>query len=81
MRNSLLAAAAVLTLAGLSGASAQTTVIERDGPDRVVVDRPATTSSTTVERRESSSTGCSTKSVTKENEVGDRKTVTKETCD
>ena len=80
MRNTLLAAAA-LTLAGLTGASAQTTVIERDAPDRVVVDRPATTSSTTVERRESTSTGCSSKTVTKENEVGDRKTVTKESCD
>ncbi len=79
MRNTLLAAAA-LTLAGLTGASAQTTVIERDAPDRVVVDRPATTS-TTVERRESTTTGCSSKSVTKENEVGDRKTVTKESCD
>ncbi len=80
MRTTLLAAAA-LTLAGLTGASAQTTVIERDAPDRVVVDRPATTSSTTVERRESTTTGCSSKTVTKENEVGDRKTVTKETCD
>ncbi|WP_342150664.1 hypothetical protein [Methylorubrum sp. SB2] len=80
MRTTLLAAAA-LTLAGLTGASAQTTVIERDAPDRVVVDRPATTSSTTVERRESTTTGCSSKTVTKENEVGDRKTVTKESCD
>ncbi|SFL07533.1 hypothetical protein [Methylorubrum salsuginis] len=80
MRKALLAAAA-LTLAGLTGASAQTTVIERDAPDRVVVDRPATTSSTTVERRESTSTGCSSKTVTKENDVGDRKTVTKESCD
>ena len=80
MRNTLLAAAA-LTLAGLNGASAQTTVIERDAPDRVVVDRPATTSSTTVERRDSTSTGCSSKTVTKENDVGDRKTVTKESCD
>ena len=81
MRKSLLAAATVLTLAGVSGVSAQTTVIERDGPDRVVVDRPATTSSTTVERRDSTTTGCSTKSVTKENDMGDRKTVTKESCD
>ncbi|GAB6845016.1 hypothetical protein HNR00_004404 [Methylorubrum rhodinum] len=80
MRNTLLAAAA-LTLAGLTGAGAQTTVIERDAPDRVVVDRPATTSSTTVERRESTTTGCSSKTVTKENDMGDRKTVTKETCD
>ena len=80
MRTTLLAAAA-LTLAGLTGASAQTTVIERDAPDRVVVDRPATTSSTTVERRESTTTGCSSKTVTKENDVGDRKTVTKESCD
>lgn len=81
MRKSLLAAAAILTLAGVSGASAQTTVIERDAPDRVVVDRPASTSSTTVERRESTTSGCSTKSVTKENDLGDRKTVTKESCD
>ena len=80
MRKSILAAAAVLTLAGVSGASAQTTVIERDAPDRVVVDRPATTSSTTVERRERTD-GCSSKTVTKENDMGDRKTVTKEACD
>ncbi len=80
MRKSLLAAAAILTLAGVSGASAQTTVIERDAPDRVVVDRPATTSSTTVERRERSD-GCASKTVTKENDMGDRKTVTKENCD
>ena len=80
MRKSLLAAAAILTLAGVSGASAQTTVIERDAPDRVVVDRPATTSSTTVERREHLD-GCASKTVTKENDMGDRKTVTKEACD
>ncbi|KQO96330.1 hypothetical protein ASF33_08815 [Methylobacterium sp. Leaf92] len=80
MRKSLLAAAAVLTLAGTSGAMAQTTVIERDAPDRVVVDRSPSSSSTTVERREHSD-GCASKTVTKENDVGDRKTVTKENCD
>ncbi|MCJ2032215.1 hypothetical protein MKK50_22890 [Methylobacterium sp. J-043] len=80
MRKSLLAAAALLTLAGASGAVAQTTVIERDAPDRVVVDRAPSSSSTTVERREHSD-GCSSKTVTKENDMGDRKTVTKENCD
>ena len=71
-----------LTLATLFGASAvqaETTVIRRDAPDTVVVDRPST-ESRTVERRESSD-GCSSKTVTKENDLGDRKTVTKESCD
>ncbi|MEH3116747.1 MAG: hypothetical protein PGN25_03850 [Methylorubrum populi] len=80
MRKSLLAAAVVLTLAGVSGAAAQTTVIERDAPDRVAVDRAPSSSSTTVERREHSD-GCSSQTVTKENDMGDRETVTKESCD
>ncbi|WP_375407707.1 hypothetical protein [uncultured Methylobacterium sp.] len=78
MRYSILAVA-VLALSGVSAAQAQTTVIERGGPDRVVVDRPSSESKT-VERRETSD-GCRTKTVTKENEVGDRKSVTKESCD
>ncbi|UMY16546.1 hypothetical protein MMB17_17885 [Methylobacterium organophilum] len=78
MRKNRLFAAAALTLFGVSGAVAETTVIHRD--EGVVVDRPATTSSTTVERREHSD-GCASKTVSKENDMGDRKTVTKESCD
>lgn len=77
MRRDILAAAAVLTLFGVSGAAAQTTVIERDRP-AVVIDRDVD-SRTVVERDRD--VDCSTKTVTKENELGDRKTVTKETCD
>lgn len=79
MRKDLVAAVAVLTALGLSTAQAQTTVIEKSSPDTVVVDRPAG-ESTTVEKHEHSD-GCSSKSVTKENDLGDRKTVTKESCD
>lgn len=79
MRSPILFALALATLAGASAAQAETTVIRRDAPDTVVVDRPST-ETRTVERRESSD-GCSSKTVTKENELGDRKTVTKESCD
>ncbi|GJD43903.1 hypothetical protein AFCDBAGC_1764 [Methylobacterium cerastii] len=75
----LVPAAAILALAGIQAATAQTTVIERRAPDTVVVDRPATESKT-VETRESSD-GCSTKTVTKTNDEGDRKTVSRERCD
>lgn len=78
MRYSILAAA-LLTVSGAAVAQAQTTIIERDAPDRVVVDRPAS-ESRTVERRETSD-GCRSKTVTRENEDGDRKSVTKESCD
>lgn len=73
--------AAALLLAGLTPhfAAAQTTVIERDRPDTVVVDRPSTERKT-VETRESSD-GCSSKTVRKTNDMGDSKTVTKESCD
>jgi hypothetical protein len=76
----LIAPAAAILLAGLTPqiAAAQTTVIERERP-AVIVDRPATESKT-VERRETSD-GCSSKTVTKTNELGDRKTVHKESCD
>ncbi|HEX8417825.1 MAG TPA: hypothetical protein VF641_09500 [Methylobacterium sp.] len=78
MRLSLLAGATLATLLGASAVGAQTTVITRDKPD-VVVERPSS-ETRTVERRETSD-GCSSKTVSKENEVGDRKTVTKESCD
>ncbi|KQP51751.1 hypothetical protein ASG40_05875 [Methylobacterium sp. Leaf399] len=78
MRYSIVAAT-LLALAGASAAQAQTTIIERDAPDRVIVDRPAS-ETRTIERRESAD-GCRSKTVTKENEDGDRKTVTKESCD
>ncbi|WP_026597141.1 hypothetical protein [Methylobacterium sp. 77] len=79
MRHHILATAALLTLFGASAVQAQTTIIERDAPDRVIVDRPAS-ESRTVETRESGD-GCRTKSVTRENDEGDRKTVTRESCD
>ncbi|MCJ2056220.1 hypothetical protein MKL09_06620 [Methylobacterium sp. J-048] len=76
MRQTFLAAAALLSL-GVA-AQAQTTVIERDRP-AVVVDRPATESkSVTVHDH---GDGCVTKTVRKEDEMGDSKTVKKETCD
>jgi hypothetical protein len=76
MRKTLLTAAALIALGGI--ASAETTVIRRDGPD-VAVDRTATTSkSVTVHDH---GDGCTTKTVRKENDMGDSKTVKKETCD
>lgn len=72
-------AAAILALAGVQAATAQTTIIERRAPDTVVVDRPAT-ESRTVETRETGD-GCSTKTVTRTNDEGDRTTVRKERCD
>jgi hypothetical protein len=76
MRKTLLATAALLSLC--AAAQAQTTVIERDRP-AVVVDRPASESkSVTVHDH---GDGCVTKTVRKENDMGDSKTVKKETCD
>ena len=73
MRHTLLAAAALLSLG--AAAQAQTTVIERDRP-AVVVDRPASESkSVTVHDH---GDGCVSKTVRKENEMGDSKTVKKE---
>lgn len=79
MRKTIVMAAAILAALGVSVAQSETTVIEKESPGAVVVDRPAG-ESTTIEKRETSD-GCSSKSVTKENEFGDRKTVTKESCD
>ncbi|AWN44607.1 hypothetical protein [Methylobacterium durans] len=79
MRNQLLAAATLLTLLGAQAATAETTVIRRDAPDTVVVDRPSTERKT-VETRETGD-GCASKTVSKTNEYGDRKTVHKESCD
>ncbi len=79
MRNPLLAAATLALLVGAPAlAQAETTIIRRDAPD-VVVERPASERKT-VETRETAD-GCASKTVTKENDVGDRKTVTKEVCD
>ncbi|MGV7032212.1 hypothetical protein [Methylobacterium symbioticum] len=79
MRLTLPAAAALLTALSVQAATAETTVIRRDGPDTVVVDRPEVERKTVVTR--DSGDGCSSKTVTKTNEYGDRKTVHKETCD
>jgi hypothetical protein len=76
MRQMFLATAALLSLG--AAAQAQTTVIERDRP-AVVIDRPASESkSVTVHDH---GDGCVTKTVRKEDEMGDSKTVKKETCD
>lgn len=79
MRFLIPAAATLLTALSVQTASAETTVIRRDAPDTVVVDRPSTERKT-VETRETSD-GCASKTVSKTNEYGDRKTVTKESCD
>ncbi len=79
MRKTLFTAATLIVALGTPLAQAQTTVIERDKPDTVVVDRPATESKTVTTHDHGD--GCSSKTVSKENEVGDRKTVTKESCD
>lgn len=79
MRTSLLAAAAALTLFAISSVQAETTVIQRDAPDTVVVDRPSTESKSVTVKDHGD--GCTSKTVSKENDVGDRKTVTKESCD
>lgn len=78
MRNALLATAALLSLATVP-ALAETTVITRDRPADVVVDRSTTESKTVTERDHGD--GCTSKTVSKENDLGDRKTVTKESCD
>ncbi|GJD30762.1 hypothetical protein PMNALOAF_2012 [Methylobacterium adhaesivum] len=79
MRNRLFAVATLALLVGAPAlAQAETTIIRRDAPD-VVVERPASERKT-VETRESGD-GCASKTVTKENDLGDRKTVTKEVCD
>ena len=76
MRQMFLATAALLSLG--AAAQAQTTVIVRDRP-AVVIDRPASESkSVTVHDH---GDGCVTKTVRKEDEMGDSKTVKKETCD
>ncbi len=77
MRKIFLAATALAAFCG--GASAQTTVIERDRPADVVVDRPATESKSVTVRDHGD--GCTTKTVRKENDRGDTETVKKETCD
>ena len=76
MRQMFLVTAALFSLG--AAAQAQTTVIERDRP-AVVVDRPASESkSVTVHDH---GDGCVTKTVRKENDMGDSKTVKKESCD
>ncbi|MGU3537238.1 hypothetical protein [Methylobacterium sp. A54F] len=79
MATKLLVTAALLGLVGAQAATAETTVIRRDAPDTVVIDRPAVERKT-VETRETSD-GCASKTVTKTDEDGNRKTVHKESCD
>lgn len=79
MRALLPLTTSILALAGIQAATAQTVVIERDRPSTVVVDRPAA-ESRTVETRESAD-GCRSKTVTTDTEDGERRKVSKETCD
>lgn len=79
MRQHILATSAILALLGVTAVQAETTVIRRDAPDTVVVDRPATESKTVTTHEHGD--GCSSKTVTKENDAGDRTTVRRETCD
>jgi hypothetical protein len=78
MRKFLVAGFALATLTGLSTASMaeETTVIRRDGP--AVVDHR----DTTVERREvtTGSVDCGSKTVHKEDGMGNSKTIHKEGC-
>nr|WP_043750632.1 hypothetical protein [Methylobacterium nodulans] len=84
MRHTLIALAALATVAGVSTASRaeDTTVIHRDGPAGTVVDRSTTG---TVEKKtvthSSDGVGCGSKTVHKENDLGESKTVHKESCD
>lgn len=68
LRTALVAA----TLLSAGSAYADEVVIHRDAP-------PPTSSSTTVEHHESAD-GCASKTVHKENDMGDSKTVTKSNC-
>lgn len=79
MRKVLLAAATIAGLLGVSAALAETTIIKRDVPSEVVIEKPA--SETTTTTTEDHGDGCTTSSKTKENDLGERKTVTKEECD
>ncbi|GJE03942.1 hypothetical protein [Methylobacterium isbiliense] len=84
MRTTLIALSAAAALAGMSTAvlAQDTTVIRRDGPAGTVVEKDTTGS---VERktvtRSTDGTGCGSKTVHKENSLGESKTVHKEGCD
>ncbi len=62
-------------LLGTGSAYADEVIIHRDAEVA-----PPSSTSTTIEHR-SSGDGCATKSVHRENDAGDSKTVTKTTCD
>ncbi|GEP09733.1 hypothetical protein [Methylobacterium gnaphalii] len=79
MRNHLIIVASALTLFSTAAVQAETTVIKRDAPDTVVVDRPASESKSVTVKEHGD--GCVSKTVRKENDVGDSKTVHKESCD
>ncbi|MFE1598810.1 hypothetical protein [Methylobacterium sp. ID0610] len=84
MRQTLLALTALAAVTGISSVALaeETTVIRRDGPADTVVDRSTTG---TVEKktvtRSSDGMGCGSKTVHKENDLGESKTVHKEGCD
>lgn len=84
MRTFMPIAATLASLLAAAGASAQTTVIERDAPPRaVVIEREE--APVVVERRvvpvERDSGGCETKIVTRTEEDGSSTTVRRERCD
>jgi hypothetical protein len=72
---------AALLVAG-SAYAQDTTIIHKDGvgSDRTVVRQDAPASTTVEKRTTTESVGCSSKSVTKTDEVGDKVTKTKTDC-
>ncbi|MGU3540799.1 hypothetical protein [Methylobacterium sp. A54F] len=81
-----LAAACAMVIAGSAlvaptvASAEETTVIRRDGPGPVVGETTGTVERKTV-TRSSDGMGCGSKTVHKENDAGESKTVHKEGCD
>ncbi len=73
-----LAMIGVASLAAVAGASAETTVIQKESSPSVTVTTPTERSTTVVKER---STECNTQVVRKENDLGDSKTVKTTNCD
>ena len=77
MKRIVIAAALAAATSPLGMAVADEVIIHRDAP--VVVEPAPSTSTTTVEKRESVD-GCASKTVHQENDAGDSKTVHTENC-
>jgi hypothetical protein len=81
MKTIAMLTSAALLVAG-SAYAQDTTIIHKDGvgSDRTVVRQDAPASTTVEKRTTTESVGCSSKSVTKTDEVGDKVTKTKTDC-